>query len=74
MFLPIFIALLLGLINPSHTNNCNGGGTVYVNSTNDDPNDPGDGEDGGDDDGEDDGNDGPGGPTGDNGQLPPPKP
>jgi hypothetical protein len=73
MFLPIFLAILLGLINPSQTNNCNGSGTVYVNTTNDDPGDPGDGEDGGEDDGEDDGNDGPGS-SGNTGQIPPPKP
>lgn len=71
MFIPLIIALLLGLVTPTtHNTNCNGGGTVYVSS--DDPNpgdDPGD-------DGEDDGTppgDGPG-PSGDNGQLPPPKP
>lgn len=71
MFIPIFMAILLGLINPSHTNNnCNGGGAVYVTTTNSDPNDPGDG---GEDDGEDDGNDGPG-TGGGTGNIPPPKP
>lgn len=73
MYLPIFIALLLGLINPSHTNNCNGGGTVYV--TTNDSNPSNSGEEEGEGDGEDDGNDGPGagGPGGNTGN-PPPKP
>ena len=76
MFLPLFIAILLGLVNPSHANNnCNGGGTVVVNAADPDPNDPGNGEGGDDGDTKNDpGTDGPGGPTGDNGQLPPPKP
>lgn len=74
MFIPIFIAILLGLINPSHTNNCDSGGTVYVNAAEPDPGDPGDG--GGDEgggNGTDPGTDGPGsgGPSGNTGQNPP---
>lgn len=41
MFIPLFIALLLGLVNPSHTNSNSGGDTVYVNAAEPDPNDPG---------------------------------
>lgn len=68
MYLPIFIALLLGLINPAHTNtNCNGSGTVYVTATNNDPNDPGYGGPDGEDDGED-------GTGGDNGHVLPTRP
>lgn len=73
MFIPIFLAILLGLINPSQTNNCNGGSTIHINATNNEPGDPGDGEDGGGGDGEDDGNDGPG-TGGGTGNIPPPKP
>nr|WP_199158181.1 hypothetical protein [Pedobacter sp. ASV2] len=43
MFIPYFIAILLGLVNPSHTNhsgNCNGNTTVSATST--DPGNPGD--------------------------------
>ena len=43
MFLPMFIAILLGLVSPSNTNsNCthNGGTTVSTNSNT--PGDPGD--------------------------------
>lgn len=66
MFLPLFIAILLGLVNPSHTNsNSNGGDTIYVNAY-----EPDNGE-GCDDNG--DGTD-PINPTGDTGQTPPPKP
>lgn len=59
MFIPMIIAILLGLVSPStHTNHhCNGGGTVQVSS---DPNDP----DGGGDDGDDDGLGGNGGDDG----------
>ena len=70
MFLPIFIAILLGLVNPSNTNSScqNGNGTVVT--TQDAPGDPGDpgenppptGEIPGD------------GTGGDNGHVPPPKP
>lgn len=79
MFIPLFIAILLGLVNPNHTNsNCSGGGTVQVNSTTPGTEDPGNGE-GGDDGGgtgTDPGTDGPGhgGPGGNTGQNPPPKP
>lgn len=75
MFIPLFIAILLGLVNPSHTNsNCNGGGTVHVNAAEPGPGDPGDG--GGDDGGgggTDPGTDGPGagGPGGNTGNPPP---
>ncbi len=43
MFLPYFIAILLGFINPSNKNHsCANGTTVSINATNpDDPNDPG---------------------------------
>lgn len=67
MFIPYFIAILLGLVNPSHTNhsgNCNGNTTVSATSS--DPGNPGD-----------DGfipGPGPGtGTGGDTGQNPPPK-
>jgi hypothetical protein len=69
MYLPIFIALLLGLISPAQQNCGNGNTTVQVNSTDpdgdpNDPSDPGDtGEDG----------DG-GGHNGDNGTIRPTKP
>lgn len=67
MFIPLIIALLLGLVTPTtHNTNCNGGGTVYVNS--DDPNPGDDSGEGGEDDG---GEDGPGGETI---PIPPPKP
>lgn len=74
MFIPIFIAILMGLISPT-TNNANcKSGTVYVsnNEPNDDPGDPGDGGD----EEEDPGTDGPGGTGtgGGTGPLPPPKP
>ncbi|KLT64790.1 hypothetical protein [Pedobacter sp. BMA] len=60
MFLPIFIAILMGLVSPNCPNTNTGQGTVQVNSTT---------EDGGDE-GDDDG----GGSTGGNtGQTPPPK-
>lgn len=46
MFIPYFIAILLGLVNPSNTNhsgNCNGTTTVSAtNSPDGDPTDPGD--------------------------------
>jgi hypothetical protein len=75
MFLPLIIAILLGLVNPAnHNANCNGGGTVYVSS--DDPNDPNDPENPGGEGGEDPGTDGPGGTGtgGGTGNNPPPKP
>jgi hypothetical protein len=65
MFLPLFIAILLGLASPSNTNNnCshNGGTTVSTNDTDPvNPGDPGEPGDSGDDTG------------GENGHLPPPK-
>ncbi|RZJ81663.1 hypothetical protein EZ449_02855 [Pedobacter frigidisoli] len=61
MFIPIFIAILLGLVNPSNTSsNCtqNDGTTVSTStSTPGDPGDPGD---------TDPGDDGTGGDTGQN--------
>ncbi|MGN8058704.1 hypothetical protein ACTJKN_20630 [Pedobacter sp. 22163] len=60
MFLPLFIAILLGLATPTNTNNnCshNGGTTVSTNDTDPGDTDPGDDGDTG----------------GDNGHLPPPK-
>lgn len=39
MFLPYFIAILLGFVNPSNSqNSCGGNTTVTVNSTNPDDN------------------------------------
>lgn len=77
MFIPIFIAILMGLISPaSHNSNGANGGTVYVtNSGSDEGNpdtDPGDGGDGGDDTGI--GGPGPANPGGGSGQNPPPRP
>lgn len=70
MFLPIFIAILMGLISPANqSTNCNNGGNVYVTNSGgeDDPgNDPGD-------DGTGIGGPGPAGPGGGSGQNPPPK-
>jgi len=69
MFLPLFIAILLGLATPTNTNqNCHNGGTV-VNTNDTDPNNPGDPEtDPGDGIGE-------GGDTGgETGHVPPIKP
>jgi len=65
MFIPIFIAILMGLISPaSHSLNCQNGGTVQVSNSG--PEDPGNE---------------PGTPTtpggdtgGENGELPPPRP
>ena len=61
MFIPLFIAILLGLVSPSNTNsNCtqNGGTTVSTSTgTPGDPGDPGD---------TDPGDDGTGGNTGQN--------
>jgi hypothetical protein len=68
MFIPIFIAILMGLISPSnHRSTCTGG-TVYVSSSESNAGDePGDG--GGDDSGT------PGDDTGgQTGHNPPPKP
>ncbi|WP_406824578.1 hypothetical protein [Pedobacter sp. KACC 23697] len=62
MFIPLFIAILLGLATPTNTNNNCGhnGGTVTTNDNN--PGDPGSNDPGN------------GGDTGgDNGHLPPPK-
>jgi len=43
MFLPLFIAILLGLATPTNTNNnCGHSGGTVVNANNTDPNDPGD--------------------------------
>lgn len=80
MYIPIFIAILMGLLSPINQSSCKVRGNVYVKmdgsvqqpttlSTDSIP--PGDG---GDDGGETGIGGGPGGPTGDNGQLPPPKP
>lgn len=68
MFIPLFLAIMLGLVSPSNTNsNCSpNSGTVV--STQSNPDDNGGGEDG---DPDDDGNDGTGG---DGGHLPPKKP
>ncbi|KQB99945.1 hypothetical protein [Pedobacter sp. Hv1] len=79
MFLPLIIAILLGLVNPANYNtNCNSGSTVYVNAngtnSGDDPNDPGDGGDGGDEGGGNEDGPGHGGPGGNTGQNPPIKP
>jgi len=41
MFLPYFIALFLGFVNPSNTS-CTGGTTTTVNATNNEAGDPGD--------------------------------
>jgi hypothetical protein len=64
MFLPLFIAILLGLATPTNTNNnCGHSGGTVVNANDTDPNDPGDP-----------GDDGDGGDTGgETGQNPPPK-
>lgn len=72
MFIPIFIAILLGLASPAmHTSNC--GGTVTVTTTtNGEPGDPGTGDPGTGDPGT--GDPGDDGTGGDNSQLPPPKP
>lgn len=75
MFIPLIVAILLGLIAPTSNNaNC-ANGTVYVSNSEPgegDPGDPGDGDpEDGDPDGGDTGEDGPGG---DNGHIPPPKP
>jgi len=66
MFIPLFIAILLGLVNPSNTNSSchNGNGTVVTQDAPGDPGNPGV----------------PGDPPpidgtgGDNGHVPPPKP
>ncbi|MFN0291756.1 hypothetical protein [Pedobacter helvus] len=73
MFIPIFIALLMGLISPAnHSANCNTGGTVYVNSTNGEDGDPDTDPDNNGDTGVD--GPGPANPGGGSGQNPPPKP
>jgi len=64
MFIPIFIAILLGLVNPSNTNSACQSGNGTVVTTQDAPGDPGSG-------GDDDGGDDTGGQTS---QTPPPKP
>jgi len=59
MFLPLFIAILLGFASPSNTNNnCshNSGTVVSTNDTDPGDTDPGDGGDNGDDTGGDTGN------------------
>jgi hypothetical protein len=82
MFLPLIIAILLGLVNPAnHNTNCNGGGTVYVNSDGSNSGDDGSGSGGDEGSGGDDETnpgglpptDGPGhgGPGGNTGQNPP---
>ncbi|RZJ91629.1 MAG: hypothetical protein EOO20_04590 [Chryseobacterium sp.] len=72
MFLPLFIAILLGLASPAQQTCGNGNTTVQVNSTDPEgtPETPGDGGEGGDT-GED--GDG-GGHNGDNGTIRPTKP
>lgn len=64
MFIPLFIAIMLGLVSPSANTTSHDNGTVIT--TNSDTGDNGD----------DDGTGGPVSPptTGENGQLPPPKP
>lgn len=43
MFIPLFIAILLGLASPSNTNHsASCGGTTTVNTADTDPGDPGD--------------------------------
>jgi len=60
MFLPLFIAILLGLATPSNTNHSASCGGTTVNTTDTDPGDPG--------------NPPPGDDTGgETGQNPPPK-
>lgn len=74
MFIPIFIAVLMGLISPAnYSSNSNSGGTVYVNgnSGEDDPGAEPGGEPGDDDTGI--GGPGPANPGGGSGQNPPPK-
>ena len=67
MFIPLFLAILLGLVNPSTTNNATPNDGTVVN-TQSNPDDDGGGNNG---DPDDDGNDGTGG---DGGHLPPKKP
>ncbi|NTE05084.1 hypothetical protein G6M26_50840 [Agrobacterium tumefaciens] len=59
MFIPLFIAMLLGFVNPSTTSSANGVTTTVnaTNTTNEDPGDQSPGDDTG----------------GDNGHMPPPK-
>lgn len=68
MFLPLFIAILLGLATPTNTNNnCGHNSGTVVNANDTDPNGPNNPDDPSTDPGE-------GGDTGgDNGHLPPPK-
>lgn len=73
MFIPLIIAILMGLVTPTTNHaNCNSG-TVYVSNSGTNPDeDPGTGGEEGDG-----GEDGPGtgtGTGGDTGQIPPPKP
>jgi len=71
MYIPIFIALLLGLLSPSHpgrTHHCSGG-TVYVSNSTVDPGDPIDP-----DDPNNPGDPGDDGTGGEGSQIPPPKP
>jgi len=67
MFIPIFIAILMGLVNPSDSNyNSSSNNTIVT--TQGEPVDPGTGEPG------DDGTTEPGGPvSGENGPIKPPK-
>ncbi|WP_426326759.1 hypothetical protein [Pedobacter sp. R-06] len=61
MFIPLFIAILLGLATPTNTNHsASCGGTTTVNTADTDPGEPGDTPPGDDTGGE-------------NGHLPPPK-
>ncbi|WP_412466643.1 hypothetical protein [Pedobacter sp. KLB.chiD] len=68
MFLPLFIAILLGLATPANTNNnCGHNGGTVVNASSTDPNDPNNPGDPGTDPGNGDpGDDGTGGDTGNN--------
>lgn len=73
MFLPIFIALLMGLISPANPSSTCNGGTVYVsNSGAEDPGTGDTGEDPGDT--GDEPGPGAGSAGGNQGQNPPPKP
>ena len=47
MWIPLIIAILMGLVCPTNNNSNNNNGTVYVSNSEpngDDPGDPGDGE------------------------------
>ena len=66
MFIPLFIAILMGLVNPSTTNNppTGSGTTVSINSNGEDPGDTDPGNQDPDEDGT----------GGEGGQIPPKKP